>query len=98
MKMNIEIDNITEAQYYAIQALLDCWQYYGEIGISRWTAFMADGDGNFRPKIKVDGKNVFLPDQAADCSKSSPFEINPKDGDYAIDYDCIAWKSTNEYL
>lgn len=55
-KINIEIDNLTDAQAMAIEDMLKQWVYLGNIGASRWTAFFADGDGNFRPKILVNGQ------------------------------------------
>jgi len=90
--MNIEIDNINEAQYYAIQAMLYKWQYFGEQGMSRITAFYADGDGNFRPKIKIDKKKISFPEIAIGCELSEDLILHPKNDDYAIDYDAIAWK------
>ena len=53
--MIIEIDNLTEAQKIAIEDMMYTWQMLGNIGSSRWTSFFSDGDGNFRPKITVDG-------------------------------------------
>ena len=53
--MVIKIDNITEAQAIALEDMLATWEYLGEIGTSHWTAFFADGDGNFRPNILIDG-------------------------------------------
>ena len=54
--MKIEIKNLTTAQEVALEDMLSVWEYLGSIGSSRWTAFYADGDGNFRPKITVNGK------------------------------------------
>jgi hypothetical protein len=54
-KMVIEIDNLTKAQKLAIEDLLATWSNLGKAGSSRWTAFFADGDGNFHPKVTVDG-------------------------------------------
>ena len=53
--MKIEIENLTEAQAIALEDMLATWEWLGGAGASRWTAFFADGDGNFRPKITVDG-------------------------------------------
>lgn len=56
MKLNIEIDNITEAQALAIEEYLAVWQFIGkEKDMSLWTAFFADGLKDFAPEIKVNG-------------------------------------------
>ena len=55
-KLTIEIDNLTEPQALAIEDMLATWSSLGSRGSSRWTAFYADGDGDFRPKILVDGQ------------------------------------------
>lgn len=55
-KLTIEIDNLTEAQEIALNDLLATWQQLGGNGSSRWTAFFADGDGDFRPKITINGE------------------------------------------
>ena len=57
MKLNIEIDNLTEAQVIAIEEFLAVWEFLGNSkDISIWTGFWADGKEDFRPKISVDGK------------------------------------------
>ena len=30
----------------------------GESGSSRWLCFFSDGDGAFKPRIKLDGKDI----------------------------------------
>ena len=93
MKMSIEIDNLTDAQVLAIEDMLAQWQYLGGIGGSRWVAFFADGDGNFHPKIQVDGRNP----QKYPWRKSrwKLFVIKPSgasDEGCFIDFDTIAWE------
>jgi len=39
-------------------ALLQRMQFMGNMGSSRTLGFYADGDGDFRPKFTVDGKNI----------------------------------------
>ncbi len=57
MKLNIEIDNITEAQALAIEEYLAVWQFIGEQkDMSLWTSFFADGLRDFAPDIKVNGE------------------------------------------
>lgn len=38
--------------------MLELMQAMGSMGCSRTIGFYADGDGNFRPKFKVDGKEL----------------------------------------
>lgn len=54
--LKIEIENLTESQAIALEDMLATWQWLGSSGASRWTAFYADGDGNFQPKITIDGR------------------------------------------
>ena len=56
--IKIEISNITNKQIKAMEYLFSKWQYDGQIGHSEWTAFFADGDGDFQPHIKIDGKGI----------------------------------------
>jgi len=82
--MKIEIDNLTEAQAIAIEDMLAVWVTLGNIGASRNTTFFADGDGNFHPKITVDGeKPKRFVHPTAGAKKYNP--------DYRIDFDEIAW-------
>jgi hypothetical protein len=58
MKLNIEIDNLTESQAVAIEEYLAVWQFIGkEKDMSLWTSFFADGLRDFAPEIKVNGKD-----------------------------------------
>lgn len=57
MKLNIEIDNITEAQAIAIEEFMAVWNFLGKAGdISIWTGFWTDGKEDFHPEITIDGK------------------------------------------
>jgi len=88
MKRTIEIDNLTAAQAIAIEDMLATWVQLGGQGGSRWTAFYADGDGNFRPKILIDGRKpskTGLIDSKELWGKLEGSEI------YRIDFDKIAW-------
>ena len=95
--MIIEIKGLTEAQRIALEDLFANWVMLGNIGASRWTAFYADGDGNFRPKIKIDGKDPRHQQIVALKEFSRKVEVGDKryedrlDSDYAIDFDTIAW-------
>lgn len=57
-KMSIEIDNLTYNQYMALKALFYKMQMNGNVGHSESMTFFCDGDGNYRPKIKIDGKEI----------------------------------------
>lgn len=58
MKITIEIENIEEHHAEAIEDMLYHWCLLGNWGASRYTTFFADGDGDFRPKIKVNGEKA----------------------------------------
>jgi hypothetical protein len=85
MKLIIEIDNITEHDAVALESALAIMQHLGNIGSSRWVCFYADGDGNFRPKIKVNGRK-------AEHTKLINGEDLWEHDEYRIDSDAIAWK------
>ena len=85
--MIVEIENLTKAQELALESMFASFKNLGGIGASRWVSFFADGDGNFHPKIKVNG--------------IEPKEYKNKNGEYVftevdrvikIDYDKIAWE------
>jgi len=86
----IVIENLTESQLIAIKEFLCQWQFLGGIGSSRWTAFYADGDGNFRPKITIDGKPPENSDLAGGAKRRWRNTFSERDV-YAIDFDTIAW-------
>lgn len=88
--IDIRIENITEAQAIAIESLLATWQSLGGLGASRWTAFYADGDGNFRPRITVDGRKA---EHTTLMSREELWKNEHGHSDeYRIDYDVIAWR------
>lgn len=95
--LTVVIENVTEAQEIALNDLFATWQSLGSMGSSRWTAFFADGDGDFRPKITINGEKakftelldrelMWKPDQVV-------AGIFAGRGDaYKIDFDWIGWK------
>lgn len=88
--MTVVIDGVTEAQEIALNDLFAIWQQGGGLGCSRWTCFFADGDGNFRPKITVNGeaaKHQKICDPAMFWTNKEPWR-----GEYRMDFDAIAWK------
>ena len=56
MKLNIEIDNLTEAQALAIQDYFSTWSWLNEKNMTLWTSFLVDSASGFAPNIKVNGK------------------------------------------
>ena len=83
--MTIEINNLTPAQAIALEDMLATWAHLGSLGSSRWTAFFADGDGTFRPKIKVDGRK---PEFTTLMKREEKWHGE----EYRIDFDTIAWR------
>jgi hypothetical protein len=94
--LTVVIENVTEAQEIALNDLFATWQSLGSMGSSRWTAFFADGDGDFRPKITVNGEKPKFTDLLAKGATWRGDEIighSFTTGDaYAIDFDWIGWK------
>ena len=90
--INVEIENITDAQAIALEDMFRTWVNLGNLGSSRWTSFYADGDGNFRPKIKVDGKDAKFSDLIDEEMRNKMW----KENEYKIDFDMIGWKLNNQ--
>lgn len=94
--LNITLENITEAQEIALNDFFATWESLGSWGSSRWTAFYADGDGDFRPKIKINGekpKHTDLLEKGLTWSSDRIIAMSFYEGDaYKIDYDWIGWK------
>lgn len=89
-KLEIVIDNLTEAQAIAIEEMLAIWQSLGNIGSSRYVAFFADGDGNFHPQVKINGER---PVHKSEEILGYPVSERKMDySTYWIDFDTIAWK------
>ena len=87
--LRIKIDNLTGPQAKSIEDLLHQWVALGNLGSSRWTAFFADGDGNFRPKINVNGTR---PESSGKGRwETVTFKDGGADEFYIIDFDWIAW-------
>ena len=69
----------------ALEDMLATWHSLGSQGASRWTAFFADGDGNFHPRITVDGQRPKLCDLLSDSDRW-------RGNEYRVDFDTIAWR------
>ena len=92
MKITLEIDNISMAQACAIEDLFALWQELGAAGSSRWTAFYADGDGSFQPKVTLDGveaRRCMLNIGPRWGNVQLDPSIDHKDEVYFLDYDRI---------
>lgn len=59
--ISVKIDNIDEEQKLALEIFFDTMQFLGNAGGSRWLCFYSDGDGNYKPKIKIDGSDIKIP-------------------------------------
>lgn len=81
----IVIRGLTPPQREAVESLLATWQSLGSLGSSRWTAFYADGDGNFRPRCYINGHR-------AKHTTRIPKDQLWRHGEYRIDFDAIAWR------
>jgi hypothetical protein len=101
--MTIQITGIKKSHKIALEHILYQMKYLGGIGSSRWLAFYSDGDGDFHPKIIVDGEDVrpskILSD--ADCWKNiSIIEEGKKPHHVSdvcmVDPDTVAWKLHDE--
>jgi len=94
--MTVEFTSLTDAQALALEDLFALWNYMGSAGQSRWTAFFADGDGNFQPGIRINGekpKRCALTDMDKRWKRlMNVDDERPRPDDfYMIDFDAIAW-------
>jgi len=85
----IKIGGLTKPQLIAIEDMLATWVNLGNMGSSRWTAFYADGDGNFRPTIQFNGHK-------ARFTNLIDRNLLWEGGEYKIDFDMLAWKIREE--
>lgn len=56
--ITINIDNIDEEQKHILKNILYLMEYLGNLGTSANITIYADGDGAFRPKIKVNEEGL----------------------------------------
>lgn len=76
---------LTVPQRVAFEDMLATWNFLGSAGASRWTAFFADGDGNFKPKATIDGRKPEYTELMTQAEKWNGDE-------YRMDFDAIAWR------
>ena len=90
MNMNVEFSNLTESQAKALEDLFAVWNLLATKQKGRWTAFFADGSTDFKPIIKVDGKDPerFMEDIGPRWSTINK-DTEDEDEVYFVDYERI---------
>ena len=78
--------DVTEAQEIALKSMFQYWNSLSNVGSSRYVAFFVDGDGNFHPRVTVDGEK---PEVEEELRKLSITE--DEDGHRKYDFDSVAW-------
>lgn len=86
IKMTVTME-VTEAQAITLKEMFETWNYLGNVGSSRFVCFLADGDGNFHPnvKVKTDRRLTELTKE----ERQTAYKY--KDDIYKFDFDNIAW-------
>ena len=99
-KLTVEFD-VTEAQALSLMAMFRYCNQLAGVGSSRYVAFYADGDGDFRPKCKWSTpENIELTDEIYKYSflkihedpQKNKAELKLSYGDAMFDFDKIAWR------
>ena len=87
--MTIRLEGLTLPQAAALRAMFERMRHLGGLGGSRWVAFYADGDGNFRPKPSYEFSH-----SAETVEEWSEGECgwNSDRDEYRVNFDSIAWK------
>ena len=57
MKINVEFDNLTEAQAVALEEYFAVWTFLREKNMSMWTGWFADCAVDFNPVVRVNGED-----------------------------------------
>ena len=83
--LKITLERISLPQAIALKKILEFMDYLGNIGSSRWVAFYADGDGDFRPDLKEFNYPLPIPETKKDVKEMTGTF-------YGIDFDSIAWE------
>lgn len=64
MKLDIKIDNLTEAQVIALEEFFAVWTFMKDKKMSMWTSFFVDCVSDFQPEILVrKNDEVWFPPQ-----------------------------------
>lgn len=94
MKINVEFDNLTEAQAVALEEFLAVWMFLKEKNMSMWTAFFVDTAIDFKPVVKVNGEDPkrFMKDIGLRVGKVKfvTDEGEIEDDMYLLDYERIS--------
>lgn len=93
MQLTVTFDNLTKAQVITLRSMFEDWEYFGSVGKSRYTSFLADGDGNFHPEISFkedepEGYNRLK----GETGHKMEFKRNIR----TYDHDPIAWRLHND--
>ena len=97
LDLTVTLRDVTPAQAIALEAMFRHWQVLGAIGSSRWVAFFADGDGNFRPKVEVNFSEDPYPSADPGEQEALRKKAFPTNGEESVeamvpvDFDAIAW-------
>lgn len=73
--MTIEISNLHPYQVRALEMFMRVLQDLGSEGASRSVTFVADGDGAFRPSVKINGV------EAENLTEEEAEKLYPENGD-----------------
>lgn len=87
IKMKIELE-VTEPQALTLQAMFEYMEQLGGMGASRYVAFYADGDGDFRPKPEITFDQPVRP-LTDEMRKAAVVE--DEHGHRKYDFDPIGW-------
>ena len=94
MKINVEFDNLSEAQAVALEEFFAVWLFLKEKKMSMWTAFFPDCAVDFKPVIKVNGEDPqrFMKDIGLRVGKVKfvTDEGDLEDDMYLLDYERVA--------
>mgnify|MGYP006871033157 FL=1 len=94
MKINVEFDNLTEAQAIALEEYFAVWMFLKEKKMSMWTSFFPDCAIDFSPVIKVNGDDPkrFMKDIGLRVGKVKfvTDEGEIEDDMYLLDYERIS--------
>lgn len=92
--MQITLENLTIPQAAAMRSMFECMRRLGSMGSSRFVAFYADGDGDFRPKptYKFTNRRKDIEEwSVGECEWSGARD------EFCVDFDSIAWKREKTY-
>ena len=103
LRLTVHMD-VTKAQALSLMSMFRYWNALGGLGSSRYTAFFADGDGDFHPHCQtITEPYVKLSDDMykyalakLEKEKRGKMELNLDDGDAMFDYDKIGWRLLTE--